>query len=238
MTCAPTRTMERQATGIIEARAPVAAIRRAYNMISLVYARLAGPLERKPRMMALERARIRPGDRVLEVAVGPGSTLVEIVKLVGPGTLVYGVDLSPNMLKQTRGRVARTGHTDVILREADARQLPFPDESFDVLYNSYMLDLIPLGEMPVVLAEFRRVLKPGGRLALVNFSKKDLSRRTWYERLYLGLPVSWVPYLLGGCRPVLLRDAVEAAGFADATREFVRHAIPSEIVVARKAAGG
>ncbi len=126
------------------------------------------------------------------------------------------------------------GHTNVILRQADARRLPFPDESFDVVYNSYMLDLIPLGEIPRVLAEFRRVLKPGGRLALVNFSKSEASRRTWYERVYQGLPSALVPYLLGGCRPVLLHGAVQAARFTGVQREFVRHAIPSEVVIATR----
>jgi len=221
-------------SGMIEAFAPADRIRRAYNILSLGYAGLLSPLERKPRMLGLERAAIRPDDNVLEVAVGPGHSLVEILKNVDPAVTVCGVDLSPKMLEQTRRRLEAAGFTNADLREADARYLPFPDGAFDVLYNSYMLDLIPLDDMPVVLGEFYRVLKRNGRLVLVNLSKKSADKRSWIERLYLLQPQAVVPYLMGGCRPVLMEQPVKDAGFVDATREFVRHVIPSEVVVARK----
>ncbi|MBI3104711.1 MAG: hypothetical protein HYY95_03875 [Candidatus Rokubacteria bacterium] len=98
-----------------------------------------------------------------------------------------------------------------------------------------MFDLIPLGEIPVVPGEFLRVLKPGGRLALVNVSKRDAGRRTLWERVYEALPRRWVPYLAGGCRPVVMAGAVERAGFRDLRRQFVPGVIPSEVVIARKA---
>ncbi|HEY5473056.1 MAG TPA: hypothetical protein VIK32_07675, partial [Candidatus Limnocylindrales bacterium] len=105
---------------------------------------------------------------------------------------------------------------------------------FDVLFNSYMLDLIPLGEMSVVLGEFLRVLKPGGRLALVNFSKRVAGRRTLWERVYEALPRRWVPYVAGGCRPVVMAGAVERAGFRDLRQRFVPGLLPSEVVISRK----
>jgi demethylmenaquinone methyltransferase/2-methoxy-6-polyprenyl-1,4-benzoquinol methylase len=173
---------------------------------------------------------------VLEVAVGPGATLTEILKKVDRTTVVYGVDLSPKMLEKARRRVSDAGYANLDLQEADARQLPFPDGTFDVLYNSYMLDLIPLGDLPVVLGEFRRVLKAGGRLILVSMSKENASARTWYERLYQRLPARLVPYLVGGCRPALAEDLVKQAGFSEVTRDYIRHILPSEIVTARKPA--
>jgi demethylmenaquinone methyltransferase/2-methoxy-6-polyprenyl-1,4-benzoquinol methylase len=225
-------------SGMIEACAPADRIRRAYDMLSLGYAGLLSPLERKPRMLGLERAAIQPADNVLEVAVGPGHSFVEILRMVDPARTVCGVDLSPKMLAQTRRRAEATGFPNADLREADARQLPFPDESFDVLSNSYMLDLIPLGEMPAVLGEFHRVLKPNGRLVLVNLSKQKAEKRTGLERLYLTLPMIAVPYLMGGCRPVLMEQPVKEAGFVEVRREYVSHIIPSEVVVARKPSHG
>jgi demethylmenaquinone methyltransferase/2-methoxy-6-polyprenyl-1,4-benzoquinol methylase len=219
---------------MIEAKAPTHRIRRAYDLFSLFYGALVAPLERKPRMLGLEKAGIQPHDKVLEVAVGPGATLTEILKRVDRTTVVYGVDLSPKMLEKARRRVSAAGYANVDLQEADARQLPFPDGTFDVLCNSYMLDLIPLGDLPVVLREFRRVLKPGGRLVLVNMSKENEGVLTWYERLYQRLPARLVPYLLGGCRPALAEDLVEQAGFCEVTRDYVRNILPSEIVTARK----
>ncbi len=98
-----------------------------------------------------------------------------------------------------------------------------------------MLDLIPLGEMPDVLGEFLRVLKPGGRLALVNFSKRAAGRRTLWEKFYEALPRRWVPYLAGGCRPVVMAETVQRVGFRDLRRRFVAGFIPSEVLIARKA---
>jgi ubiquinone/menaquinone biosynthesis C-methylase UbiE len=219
---------------MIEAQAPTGAIRRAYDLGSRFYGWAAVPLERKARMAALEEVAVQTGEKVLEVAVGPGATFVEILRRVGPGGTVTGVDLSPQMLDQTRRRALRAGWREVDVKDADARQLPFADETFDVLYNSYMLDLIPLGEMPVVLGEYLRVLKPGGRLALVNFSKRIPGLRTLYERFYEALPRRWVPYVAGGCRPVVMAGEVGRAGFRDIRYRFVSGFLPSEVVIARK----
>jgi demethylmenaquinone methyltransferase/2-methoxy-6-polyprenyl-1,4-benzoquinol methylase len=185
-------------------------------------------------MLGLERANIQPDNKVLEVAVGPGHSFLEILKKVDPANTVCGVDLSPKMLAQTRRRIAAAELTNADLREADARQLPFPDNAYDVVYNTYMLDLIPLDDMPVVLAEFHRVLKPGGRLVLVNLSKRSADRRSWLERIYLALPNFAVPYLLGGCRPVMMEQPVRNAGFVDVDRQFIARWLPTEIVTARK----
>ncbi len=219
---------------MVEAPLSIDRIRRAYDLYSHFYIQLAVPLERRPRMRGLDAAGIGSRDTVLEVAVGPGAALLEILKRVGKETTVYGVDLSPKMLTKARRVVQAAGYTNVDLREADTRHLPFPDGTFDVLYNSYMLDLMPVEDMPLILGEFRRVLKPGGRLSLVNFSKKDWGRRNWYERLYTALPTRWVPYLLGGCRPVFMEGLVREAGFTDVRQEFVPNVIPAEVVTARK----
>jgi len=97
-----------------------------------------------------------------------------------------------------------------------------------------MFDLLPLKDMPVILSQFRRVLKAGGRLVLVNMSKEQPENRTWWGRLYQRLPRSWAAYLLGGCRPVLLESLVQDAGFCEVRREFIRGLLPSEIVTAGK----
>ena len=216
---------------IIEAPVRTESIRRAYDLFSSVYF-LVAPLERKERLRAVERAALQPNDRVLEVAVGSGTALVEILKRVGAETVVHGVDLSPRMVEKARRAAARAGFTNIDIRESDARSLPFEDGLFDVLVNAYMLNLIPLAEFPLVLGEFRRVLRPGGRLVLLNGSK-DRPTTLW-ERLYRLAPRSLVPYLFGGCRPVLVAEDVRAAGFQDVRRELIKSAIPSELVTAKK----
>lgn len=219
-------------TAMVEAPVRVDDIRKAYHLYSRFYGALVAPLEGKPRRRALELAGLQPHDRVLEVAVGTGATLLKILERVDRANLVHGVDLTPGMLEAARRSAARAGHANLDLRLADARSLPFDDDAFDVLFNSYMLDLIPLADMPVVLGEFLRVLRPGGRLVLVNMSKDG--RLTLYERLYRAAPAGLAAYLFGGCRPVLMAAPVRAAGFRDVQREFIANAIPSEVVVARK----
>lgn len=223
---------------IIEAAATPEQARRVYDLWSHFYGWWAPLFERRPQMLALEQAAIQPQDKVLEVAVGAGGILVEIVRRVDPANPVCGIDVSPKMLAKARRRVTKSGHSNIDLREADARSIPFPDSTFDMLFNSYMFDLLPLKDMPLVLGEFHRVLKPGGRLVLVNMSKADGSQRTWWERLYQRLPRTGAAYLLGGCRPVVLEPLIRQAGFTEVKREFLQGLLPSEIVVARRSDQG
>ncbi|MCZ7401842.1 MAG: methyltransferase domain-containing protein [Candidatus Methanoperedens sp.] len=213
--------------GIIEAPVEIDKIRDVYNKMSRIYF-LATPLEKKARMRGIELARIQPDDKVLEVAVGIGHSFFEILKRVGGENTVYGLDLSPAMLEKTRKLATKKGYFNFELREGDARHLPFPDETFDVVYNSYMLDLIPIEEFSVILNEFHRVLKKDGRLILVNLSKKDNSP-VFMEKVY-----KMAPYLLGGCRPVLMASFVKQAGFRNVIREIPKSIFPSEIVAGLK----
>ncbi len=85
-----------------------------------------------------------------------------------------------------------------------------------------------------ILAEFKRVLRPGGRMVLLNMSKPDSQTVIFREKLYRVLPPSFVLYVMGGCRPVLMGDLVKKAGFSSVTRTYIAGKAPSEIVVAMK----
>ena len=125
------------------------------------------------------------------------------------------------------------GFSNYELREADCRKLPFEDNTFDVLYNGYMLDLIPLDDLAVVVAEFKRVLKPGGRIILLNMSKAD-EKITRQEELYARLPARFVLYFFGMCRPVLMEGLVKEFGFEQISRTFLKGVVVSEIITAIK----
>jgi ubiquinone/menaquinone biosynthesis C-methylase UbiE len=205
-------------------------IKKAYSRRSWIYSRTVAPMEFENHIRAIEKANIQPHERVLEVAVGPGQVLLEIVKRVDKDNVVTGIDTSPGMLAVARRTVTEAGYQNISLQEMDARKMDFPDDAFDVLYNGYMLDLIPLADMAPILSEFRRVLRPGGRLVLVNMSKRD-EQLTWREKLYMRLPAQLGLYLMGACRPVLMVQAVKDAGFQSVEREFVAGRFPSEIVM-------
>ena len=231
---------------MIEARGRRRALARAYNLFSFLYGRAAAGLEREGVNRGLQRAAVEPGERVLEVAVGTGLVHKRLARRLGRSGLLVGVDLAPRMLAVTRRQVPEGR-----LARADALRLPFADASFDLLWASYLLDLIPAEEMTPLLREFRRVLRApsttlgtgGGRLVLVNFSKnggpnagspESGERLTGWERAYRMTPTVLVPYLFGGCRPVLAEPFVRAAGFAEVEREFVSGGLDSEIITARK----
>lgn len=213
---------------------PTAVVRRAYTRRSRIYAKTIAKIERHAHELAIDAAQIQPGERVLEVAVGPGVTLVELAHRTGPTGQVAGVDLSDGMLALARRATATAGLTEVELTQADAAHLPFEDGSFDVLYNAYMLDLVPFDQMNAVLTEFARVLAPGGRLVLLNMSKAGDQTTTTKERLYRAMP-GWIAlYLMGACRPVLTERWVRETGLTNVSRQFLPGAMASELVLAHK----
>lgn len=202
----------------------------AYRAVAPLYDVWAAFTEEAARRRCLELASVREGESVLEVAVGTGITFAEIVARNSTGRN-EGVDLTDAMLDRAKKRLSRLPARSYSLRVADAYSLPFADEEFDLLLNSYMLDLLPEDDFVVVLSEFRRVLRPSGRLLLVNMTTSGLVGALW-ERIY-----RVAPSLLGGCRPVELSRSVEAAGFERITRATVEQlGVASEIILARKPA--
>src|SRR5512141_2270313 len=94
---------------------------------------------------ALRLANIQPGQHVLDVACGTGRGTVGLAQAVGTSGQVDALDLSDAMLEQARAKIEKLGLSDrVHFKQGNARELPYPAESFDVVYNGYMFDLIPL----------------------------------------------------------------------------------------------
>lgn len=129
-----------------------------------------GPVLQAGRRRALERLALAPGDHLLEVGVGTGINL----PLYPRGCRVTGVDLSPEMLKKARRRVAQLGGPAPHLLEMDASALSFADNSFDVVYAAYTVSAVP--DPLAVVREMRRVCKPGGRIVMLSHFR---SERRW-----------------------------------------------------------
>jgi len=194
------------------------AARRAYDRASRWYGLVEEPFERRPRRVGLRLLHVLPGERVLDVGCGPGTALVDLARAVGQGGSVLGVDLSPAMADRAASRVRRAGVAGrVRIRVADGAALPWPDGSFDALFASFTLELFDTPEIPVVLAEWRRVLRPGGRAVVVSLSRSGpVSRMTRaYERLHDRFPASL------DCRPIHAALALEAGGFVVVRRILV-----------------
>lgn len=184
--------------------------------------------ETKARRRSLMLAKIKDGQSILEVAVGTGLTFEEILRANPTGQNV-GVDLTPAMLERAKSRIDKLKVNNYQLSIGDAYQLKFPDGQFDLLMNNYLFDLLPEKDFVSVLKEFERVLKPNGRIVLVNMTKGEHFYERFWESIYRINP-RW----LGGCRGVLLSKAMQMVGFTDLYRETISQmGFPSEIISAQ-----
>jgi ubiquinone/menaquinone biosynthesis C-methylase UbiE len=196
-----------------------------YRRLASRYDLWAALSESTARRRCLELAAIQNGETILEVAAGTGLLFVELLKL-NPDGVTEGVDLTEAMLMKARRRAARLGAGNYRLLVGDARQLDYPAGRFDLLINNYMFDLLPESDFTTILEEFKRVLRPGGRLVLANMTKPEHRYQALWERLY-----RWRPSLMGGCRGVQLLPFVESAGFQGVRREVISQmTFPSEVI--------
>ena len=113
-----------------------------------------------------ELGRLTPGERVLDLGSGAGTDSLVAAQMVGPQGSVTGIDMTPEMLSKARTAAVEMGAANVAFVESEAEQLPFPDESFDVVISNGVIDLIP--DKDAVFAELFRVLVPGGRMQVAD----------------------------------------------------------------------
>jgi ubiquinone/menaquinone biosynthesis C-methylase UbiE len=198
---------------MVEATFTEAKVKRYYAWRASNYDAGSG-FEIAPHAEALRLADIQPGQHVLDVACGTGRGTLGLAQAVGTTGKVAALDISESMLSLARTKVKNLGlDAPVEFKQGNARELPYPEGTFDLVYNGYMFDLIPLDGFLPILKEMSRVLKPGGKLVLLNMSKPD-ERKTWFEVVYQ--KVKFEP-----CRPVLMAPFVEAAGFTGIQRLYL-----------------
>ena len=195
----------------------------------------------------LDLARIQPGQRILDIAAGAGEPAVSAAERVGPGGYVLATDISEGIVELALQVARERGLTQIATRAMDGEKLDIPDASFDAVLCR--LGLMYMPHPVTALCEWRRVLRPGGRVAVAVFSTPD--RNSWgalpasiiRRRAQHPPPVSGQPgpFSLGG--PGLLENLFRQAGFADAEV----HAVPvphgaasaaGYVRVAREAFGG
>lgn len=184
--------------------------------------------ERRATRKVIELAAIEDGKRILEMACGTGVVFEQIVRKNPNGENV-GLDLSPAMLDKAKQRL-QNFHGNFELKEGDALQIPFPDNTFDKVINNFMVDLMPVDVFDKVAGEFYRILKPGGVIVISTFSfgKKKINRFwLWLARHF--------PDLLTGCRPVSFGPHLTKAGFViEEDIQISQNTFPSEVIRARK----
>lgn len=116
-------------------------------------------------------ANLQPGDQVLDIAAGTGDQSRQAARLVGPEGSVLATDISQQMLEVAARRAEQEGLSNLTTRTMNAEQLDLPENRYDAVISRFGLMLIP--NIQQALAEIQRVLKPGGRLTALVWSKPE-----------------------------------------------------------------
>ena len=190
-----------------------------YDHIEAIFAWGSGSRYRRE---ALVRAGLTTGMKVLDVGVGTGLVAAQACILTGDAALVTGVDPSPGMMAASKLPEA------MVLMEGRAESLPFPDNHFDFLSMGYALRHI--SDLGVAFAEFERVLKPGGRLCLLEITPAQNRFGRWLLKTYMR-----------GVLPFLTRFISRQKDTATIWRyhwDSIEACVPAEQVLATLSAAG
>lgn len=133
------------------------------------------------------RTEIRPGAQVLDVACGTGNSAIPAAQA---GGVVTGVDIATNLLEQARKRAAAEG-LKMSFEEGDAEELPYPDQSFDVVMTMFGAMFAPRPER--VAAELIRVCRPGGLIAMANWTAEGFVGKSFRVTAEMVPPPAGIP---------------------------------------------
>jgi arsenite methyltransferase len=184
------------------------------------------------RALVHEALGAQPGDRVLDAGCGPGFYVAETLERVGPEGSVVGVDASAPMLALSAKRCE--GHPNVEFHEGDVTALPVADADFDRALSVQVLEYV--ADIPGALAELRRVLRPGGRVAIWDV---DWATVSWHSRDPARMERflhAWDEHLSDPSLPRTLSAQLRSAGFDDVRMEG--HAFATDDVDEESYAGG
>ncbi len=199
-----------------------------YERMAPLYDLWAELFETKARMRAEELLDIQKGETLLEAAIGPGRHFLKLAQK-SPLKMSVGMDLSSRMLQLAHGRLQRSRRINIHLCRGNATSIPFRDGVFDKILNCYMLDLLQKEDLPLVLAEFKRVLKITGRLVVMNMAEQS----PVFNRLWMSV-YRHNPLLVGGCHPIEAIAWIEECGWQILQHEEIRQSgFRTELVSAK-----
>ncbi len=217
---------------ILRVSATLEDIKKSYRVLSKFYGLVEGIFEKVPRERGLEFLSVKEGEVVLEIGIGTGFSLKEIARSVGAAGKAYGIDITRQMLRLAEKRLRKAELMDrVEVYEGDARTMPYQDNMFDAVYMAATLELFDTPDIPRVLGEIKRVLKPGRRLGVVSLSKEG-RENFWFLRFYEWMHQKLPKY--ASCRPIYVEQTIKDAGFDIVKRQefMIMKLVPMKLVIA------
>jgi arsenite methyltransferase len=158
-------------------------------------------------------AELREGEIVLDLGSGGGIDVILSAKRVGPTGVVFGLDMTDEMLALARANAAEAGASNAIFLKGIIENVPLPAESVDVVISNCVINLST--DKAAVLTEIARVLKPGGRVGVSDIVAED--RLSPEDRAERG---SYVGCIAGALSKSEYEQGLDAAGFADVSVTF------------------
>ena len=192
-------------------------------------------LHRAWKAFAVDIARPRPGERILDVAAGSGDLAAALARRVAPGGEVWITDINRRMLERGRDRLIDAGRLAPAV-QCDAEKLPFADGVFDCVTVGFGLRNMTHKE--AALAEMARVLKPGGRLVVLEFSRVREGLRRAYD-LYSFKVLPWLGQKVAGDAAAYryLAESIRMHPDQEALKAMLEQAGLAEVEVYNLAAG-
>jgi ubiquinone/menaquinone biosynthesis C-methylase UbiE len=154
-----------------------------------------------------ELAELKPGERVLDVGCGTGSLALAAKAIVGDSGAVNGIDASVEMIERARDK-ARARLIRAEFEIATVESLPFPDCSFDAAFSTLMMHHLPRPVRRLCVQEMARVLRPGGRVLVVDFQASSRTRGGWLAGLHRhgAVPADEIHDLIAGAGFAIVRS--------------------------------
>jgi arsenite methyltransferase len=160
-----------------------------------------------------------PGERVIDIGSGPGLLAAEMAEAVGPDGRVCGIDVSDSMLRLAEARPVSAGSAATEFRKGGADRIPYPDSSFDVAISTQVLEYVE--DVPAALTEIHRVLRPGGKVLILDTDWDSIVWRCADRARMQRVLVAWDQHLVDPYLPRTLGGSLELAGFEVAQPRIV-----------------